>query len=351
MCASIAVAMSGGVDSSAAAWLLKQEGHNILGLTVEMFHRDCPFQDIADAKAVADHLGFPHRAFDFSPHFREAVMDPFAAAYERGTTPNPCVDCNRTIKFGALLDKALELGQDALATGHYARIERSPGGRYLLRKALHPAKDQSYVLWVLDQFQLSHAKLPLGSLSKDEIRAIAVENGLVTAHKSDSQDICFVPDGDYAGFIRRHTGREYPTGQFLSPDGRVLGEHQGIVNYTLGQRRGLGVSSNQGRLYVTGIDPIANTVTLGPNEDLFVRELTARSINLIPFDTISAPMRLKAKVRYRMAEQPCTVEQTGADELRVIFDQPQRAVTPGQSVVLYDGEYVVGGGVISPTRV
>jgi len=315
---------------------------------VEMFHRDCPNADISDAKSVADHLGFPHMAFDFSPHFREGVMEPFVRAYEQGLTPNPCVDCNRRVKFGALLDKALELGQDALATGHYARIERSPGGRYLLKKALHPEKDQSYVLWSLDQFQLSHARLPLGSLSKEAIRAIALDTGLVTAHKSDSQDICFIPDGDYAAFIRRHTGRDYPSGQFLSPNGRVLGEHQGIVGYTLGQRRGLGVSSNQGRLYVTGIDPHANTVTLGPNEDLFSTTLTAGHINLIPFDSLSAPVRLKAKVRYRMAEQPCTVEQTGADQLRVVFDQPQRAVTPGQSVVLYDGEYVVGGGVISP---
>ena len=348
MCASIAVAMSGGVDSSAAAWLLQQEGHRILGLTLEMFHRDCPSADIADAKAVADHLGFPHRAFDFSPCFRAEVMDRFVRAYEQGMTPNPCIDCNRHIKFGALLDKAIELGQDALATGHYARVETSPGTRHLLRKALHPEKDQSYVLWSLDQFQLGHTVLPLGSLSKEEIRAIAVEHGLVTAHKSDSQDICFVPDGDYAGFIRRHTGKDYPTGQFLSPDGRVLGEHQGIVAYTMGQRRGLGVSSNQGRLYVTAIDPQANTVTLGPNEDLFSTTLTAHSINLIPFDSLSAPMRLKAKVRYRMEEQPCTVEQIGEDTLRVTFDQPQRAVTPGQSVVLYDGEYVVGGGVIAP---
>jgi len=345
MCATIAVAMSGGVDSSAAALLLQEQGHKILGITLEMFRRDTPSTDITDAKAVAELLGFPHYAFDFSPCFAREVMDRFVRSYELGCTPNPCVDCNKHIKFGALLDKALELGADALATGHYARIEEK-NGRYLLRKALHPAKDQSYVLWSLSQHQLGHTVLPLGSLSKEEIRAAAAGHGLVSAHKSDSQDICFVPDGDYAAFIRRHTGKEYPNGEFLSPDGNILGQHEGIVNYTLGQRRGLRVSSNQGRLYVTKIDPGTNTVVLGPNEELFSTTLTANNINLIPYNAISTPMRLKAKVRYRMAEQPCTVEQTDEDTLRVVFDQPQRAITPGQSVVLYDGDYVVGGGVI-----
>ena len=345
MCATIAVAMSGGVDSSAAALLLQEQGHKILGITLEMFHRDTPSTDIADAKAVAEHLGFPHYAFDFSPCFAREVMDRFIRAYEAGCTPNPCVDCNKHIKFGALLEKALELGADALATGHYARIE-AQNGRYLLRKALHPEKDQSYVLWSLSQHQLSHTVLPLGILSKEEIRAAAAQHNLVSAHKSDSQDICFVPDGDYAAFIRRHTGKDYPKGQFLSPEGKVLGEHEGIVHYTMGQRRGLGVSSNQGRLYVTKVDPLTNTVVLGPNSDLFSTTLTAKNINLIPFDSIPAPMRLNAKVRYRMPEQPCTVEQTDEDTLRVTFDQPQRAITPGQSLVLYDGDYVVGGGVI-----
>jgi len=345
MCATIAVAMSGGVDSSAAALLLQRQGHNILGITLEMFRRDTPSSDIADAQSVARQLGFPHHAFDFSVCFAREVMGRFVEAYEAGCTPNPCVDCNKHIKFGALLEKALELGADAIATGHYARIE-AHNGRYLLRKALHPEKDQSYVLWGLNQFQLGHTVLPLGGLSKEEIRAVAAGHGLVSAHRSDSQDICFVPDGDYAAFIRRHTGKDYPGGDFLSPCGKVLGRHEGIVNYTLGQRRGLGVSSNQGRLYVTGIDPAANTVVLGPNEDLFSATLTAKNLNLIPFDTLTGPMRLNAKVRYRMPEQPCTVEQTGPDELRVTFDRPQRAITPGQSLVLYDGEYVVGGGVI-----
>ena len=342
---SIAVAMSGGVDSSAAAWLLRQQGHKILGITLEMFRREDPSSDIADAKAVCAQLGCPHYAFDFSPCFAREVMDRFVAAYEQGCTPNPCVDCNKHIKFGALLDKALELGAEKLATGHYARIEEQ-NGRFLLKKALHPEKDQSYVLWGLDQRQLARTVLPLGTLSKEEIRSVAAQNGLASAHKSDSQDICFVPDGDYAAFIRRHTGKDYPKGEFRAPDGRVLGTHVGIVNYTMGQRRGLGVSSNQGRLYVTRIDPGENTVTLAGNGNLFSDTLTANHINLIPFDRLERPMQLKAKVRYRMAEQPCTVEQTGEDSLRIVFDQPQRAVTPGQSVVLYDGDYVVGGGMI-----
>jgi tRNA-specific 2-thiouridylase len=341
----LAVAMSGGVDSSVAAWLLREQGYDLTGVTLRL-HGCAGMEDASDARAVAEQLGFGHHVFDLSDQFRTCVMDHFVSEYERGRTPNPCVECNRRVKFGALLDKALELGADAIATGHYARIE-AQNGRYLLRKALHPEKDQSYVLWGLNQFQLGHTVLPLGGLSKEEIRAAAAGHGLVSAHKSDSQDICFVPDGDYAAFIRRHTNRDYPCGEFLSPCGKVLGQHEGIVNYTLGQRRGLGVSSNQGRLYVTDIDPQANTVVLGPNEDLFSTTLVADSINLIPFDSIPSPMRLKAKVRYRMPEQPCTVEQTGPDTIRVTFDQPQRAITPGQSVVLYQGDLVVGGGTIS----
>ena len=347
MALTAAVAMSGGVDSSAAAWLLQQQGYNLIGVTLEMFHREEPSSDIADAKAVAAQLGFEHHAFDFSGCFCREVMDPFVAAYEQGLTPNPCVECNRTIKFGALLDKALELGADKLATGHYARVEQDPSGRYLLRKALHPEKDQSYVLYSLSQHQLGHTLLPLGTLSKEEIRDIAARQNLISAHKSDSQDICFVPDGDYAAFIHRHGGKEYPTGEFRSPDGRVLGTHQGIVHYTMGQRRGLGVSSNQGRLYVTEVHPEDNTVILSDNDSLFSRTFTARRLNFIPFDRPDGPMRLKAKVRYRMVEKPCTLEMTGEDEVRITFDQPQRAITPGQSVVLYDGEYVVGGGIIA----
>ena len=357
MCARVAVAMSGGVDSSAAAFLLKEAGHDLIGITMKLFDNGdagvegesacCSLDDAEDARAVARQLGFPHYVFNFSRPFRAQVMDRFACAYERGETPNPCIDCNKYLKFGALLQRARELDRDYVATGHYVRLEHDQGsGRWLLRKALHPEKDQSYVLYNLTQDQLSHSLFPLGGLSKPEIRAIAAEHGLINARKGESQDICFVPDGDYAAFIRRHTGREYPSGPFLDQEGNVLGNHTGIVDYTVGQRRGLGVSSNRGRLYVKEVRPRDNTVVLSDNAILFARSLTADRLNLIPLDRLDAPLRLRAKIRYRMAEQPCTVEQTGPDRVRVVFDQPQRAITPGQAVVFYDGDLVVGGATI-----
>lgn len=344
----IAVAMSGGVDSSAAAWLLKEQGHRLTGLTLTLFDRDDGDQDARDARAVADQLGFPHHVLHMASCFRTQVMDRFTAAYEQGQTPNPCVACNRYVKFGALLDEARALGAEALATGHYAQISHDAGsGRFLLKKAAHPEKDQSYVLYSLTQAQLAASRFPLGHLSKAEIRDIALSQGLVNARKRESQDICFVPDGDYAAFIRRHTGKDYPAGAFVDQSGQVLGTHTGIIGYTVGQRRGLGVSSNQGRLYVKEVRPADNTVVLCGDQALFSRTLTASDLNLIALPRLDAPMRLKAKVRYRHTEQPCLVEQTGEDSIRVTFDQPQRAITPGQAVVLYDGDVVVGGATIT----
>lgn len=348
MPAKIAIAMSGGVDSSAAACLLLDQGYDLVGITMKLFSEGCASSnDAQDARSVADQLGFPHYVFDLCDCFRTQVMDRFTAAYESGCTPNPCVICNRHIKFGALLQRAEELNCVKTATGHYARIDYDSGsGRFLLKKASRPEKDQSYVLAMLTQQQLSHAMFPLGELSKEEIRAMAQSRGLITAHKSDSQDICFIPDGDYGTFIRRHTGKTYPEGSFLSPDGTLLGRHTGIIDYTVGQRRGLGVSSNQGRLYVNEIRPNDNTVILADNASLFARSLTANDLNLIPCDRLDGPTRLRAKIRYRMAEQPCTVEQIGPGSIRLTFDQPQRAITPGQTVVLYDGDTVVGGATI-----
>lgn len=342
----IAVAMSGGVDSSVAAYLLREQGYPLVGVTLQL-HGCAGMDDVSDARAVAHQLGFEHHFFDLSHRFRTCVMDAFVGEYEQGRTPNPCVECNRNIKFGALLDEVARLGCEAVATGHYARIERDkPSGRWLLKRALHPEKDQSYVLYCLTQSQLAQSRFPLGGLSKEEIRAIALEQGLVSARKRDSQDICFIPDGDYAAFIRRHTGKEYPAGDFIDSAGKALGRHEGIIAYTLGQRRGLGVSSADGRLYVTKIDPAENTVTLGKNEALFAKTLEADHINLIACDRLNAPLRVQAKARYRHSAQPATVEQLGEDRIRVTFDQPQRAITPGQAVVLYDGDIVVGGGTI-----
>lgn len=339
-----AVAMSGGVDSSAAALLLLKGEKTLLGLTLCLFDGG---EEGADAAAVAKRLNFPHRTLDMRREFQAGVMDPFVSEYERGRTPNPCVLCNRAVKFGALLRTAEELGCGSLATGHYARTGFDAGaGRWLLKKAAHPDKDQSYVLAMLTQEQLSRALFPLGELSKAEVRAIAAEAGLSNAQKGDSQDICFIPGGDYGAFLRRHTGKDYPPGPYLDEAGAVLGRHTGIVDYTVGQRRGLGVSSSAGRLYVKEVRPGDNAVILSNNAALFRRVLTANSLNLIPCARLDGPVRLRARIRYRMAEQPCTVEQTGEDTVRVAFDEAQRAVTPGQTVVFYDGDVVVGGAVI-----
>ena len=343
----VAIGMSGGVDSSVAAWLLKEQGHDLLGLTLRLF-APCGGKDgEADARAVADHLQFPHEIIPLDKEFRAEVMDPFVACYERGQTPNPCIQCNRNIKFGILLDRAIDAGCDAFATGHYAKVERDMGtGRYLLKKGTHTEKDQSYFLYALNQRQLAHTLLPLGGLSKTQIREIAHEQKLVNASRGDSQDICFIPDGDYATFIRNHTGRTYPTGNFVGEDGEVLGEHQGIINYTVGQRRGLAVSAAQ-RLYVREISPENNAVVLTTNDALYSKTLTADTLNLIATDRLDTPIRAGVRIRSRHAEQPATVEQTGADTIRVTFDTPQRAITPGQAVVMYDGDVVIGGGIIT----
>lgn len=341
----VAVAMSGGVDSSAAAVLLGRQGYDLLGLTAHL--HEYAGSEAEDAARVAAQLGFAHHTLDLSGAFCCRVKDAFAADYWQGRTPNPCIACNRHIKFGALLDRALALGADKLATGHYARIQWDEGsGRHLLLRATHPEKDQSYVLYCLTQHQLSHTLLPLGGLSKQEIRDLAAQSSLATARKGDSQDICFVPDGDYAGFIRRHTGRQPVPGDFVAPDGRVLGQHEGVICYTLGQRRGIGVSSANGRLYVTDISPADNKITLSGPEDLMAATLEAADLNFIPFARLDKPIRVQAKTRYRQPAQSAVAEQIGPDRLRVTFDTPQRAMTPGQAVVLYDGDVVLGGGTI-----
>ncbi|MBP3936630.1 MAG: tRNA 2-thiouridine(34) synthase MnmA [Clostridia bacterium] len=347
----VLVAMSGGVDSSVTAYLLQQMGCELVGATMRLYAGDesgdstcCSLADVEDARSVAVRLGIPFYVFNFTDDFKAAVMDRFAASYERGETPNPCIECNRYMKFERLLRRAREIGCDAIATGHYARIEQE-GDRWLLKKAADLSKDQSYVLYSLTQDQLAHTRFPLGEFSKSEAREIAEQQGFLNARKKDSQDICFVPDGDYAAVIRRLTGREYPAGAFVDMAGNRLGTHKGLIHYTIGQRKGLGLSL-PAPLYVCEKRVEDNTVVLGPNESLFTTELTARDCNWIRWETPPDSFRCCARIRYQHAEQPATVYAEG-DTMRVVFDRPQRAVAKGQAVVLYDGDTVLGGGTIN----
>ena len=350
----VLIAMSGGVDSSVAAFLMKEQGCQCIGTTMKLFHNEdigvkrtktcCSLEDVEDARSVAFRLGIPYYVFNFSDDFKGQVIDRFIAAYERGATPNPCIDCNRYLKFERLYERARILGCDAIVTGHYARIEQE-NGRWLLKKSLDESKDQSYVLYSLTQEQLAHTRLPLGAMHKSETRRIAEEQGFYNADKPDSQDICFVPNGDYAGFIARFTGHNCSAGDFVDEEGHVLGRHKGIVHYTVGQRKGLGIAADA-PLYVKQIDAASNRVVLSGNESLFSRELTANDFNWIAYDVPPRELRASARVRYHQREQAATVTVLGDGRVHLVFDEPQRAITPGQAVVLYDGDTVLGGGTI-----
>ena len=354
----VLAAMSGGVDSSLSAALLRQQGAGVSGATMrlvrgeeeeEKFYENscCSLADVEDAKRAAARLGIPFQVLHMEEAFEDCVIRPFVREYELGRTPNPCIDCNRHLKFRLLLNKAMEQGFDYIATGHYAKVGFDEStGRYTLGKGADSGKDQSYVLYMLTQEELSHILFPLGELTKEQVRALALEYGLENAKKPESQDICFVPDGDYAGFIRRFTGKEYPPGDFVDESGQVLGRHKGQIAYTLGQRRGLGLSLKAPG-YVVARDLSANTITVGSEERLMNRSLLAASFNWIaPEPETGEPVKCTVRTRYRQRETEAVAVKEEKGNVRVTFDAPIRAVTPGQSAVLYQGEQVIGGGII-----
>lgn len=349
------IAMSGGVDSSVAAYLCVKQGYDCIGATMKLYDNEdiviekekscCSLSDIEDARSVAIRLGFPYYVFNFKGEFEDKVINNFVENYLEGKTPNPCIECNRSLKFKKMMTRAKELGIDFVVTGHYVRRAYDENtGRYLLKKAVDNLKDQSYVLYSLTQEELKHTLFPLGEYTKSEIREIASSQGFLNAEKSDSQDICFVPDGNYSAFIEKRLGSPCKEGNFVDKDGNILGTHKGIIRYTIGQRKGLGIALGK-PVFVNDIRPETNEVVLGDEKELYKKSLVADNINLISVESIDKPIKLKAKIRYSKAEQPATVYQK-EDKLFVEFDEPQRAITKGQAVVLYDGETVVGGGTI-----
>ena len=343
----VLVAMSGGVDSSVAAFLLKQAGYEIVGATLKLWDKGDGFSDLEDARAVAEKMGAEFLAIDAEKEFKDKVINNFIESYENGLTPNPCIFCNRHMKFKALMDSAKASSATKMATGHYARTGFDEAtGRYYLKKALDLSKDQSYVLYSLSQEQLARTIFPLGELSKDEVREIASSNGFVTAEKKDSQDICFIPDGDYVGFIRRCTGKAYEEGDFTDEEGNVLGRHSGMIGYTIGQRKGLGLALKK-PMYVVKKDMERNRVILGDNEDLFTREFMVKDFIWVSMAPTMDEFRGEVKVRYSQLVKPATIIPMDGGRAKIIFDEPERAITPGQCAVVYKGDLVLGGGTIS----
>ena len=353
----VVVGMSGGVDSSVAAMLLKEQGYDVIGVTMQIWQDEeeeareanggcCGLSAVDDARRVAQRLEIPYYVMNFKKEFKCHVMDYFVAEYLRGHTPNPCIACNRYVKWESLLQRSLEIGADYIATGHYARIDRLPNGRYAICNSVTASKDQTYALYNLTQEQLAHTLMPVGEYTKDEIRGMAEEAGLPVAHKPDSQEICFVPDNDYASFIDREAGTKVPgPGNFVTEDGRILGRHKGITHYTLGQRRGLELPMGE-RVFVTAIRPETNEVVIGSNQELFTDKVLCDRVNYMAVEDLTEPARVLAKIRYNHKGEYGTLTKQPDGKVLCTFDAPVRAATPGQAMVFYQDEHVLGGGTI-----
>jgi len=357
----VVVGMSGGVDSSVAAYLLKEQGYDVIGVTMQIWQDEekgtkeadgccCGLSAVEDAGRVAEKLEIPYYVMNFKQEFKSCVIDYFVEEYLRGHTPNPCIACNRYVKWEALLRRSLGIGADYIATGHYARIERLASGRYAIRNSVTAAKDQTYALYNLTQEQLSHTLMPVGSYTKEEIRGIAEAAGLFVSHKPDSQEICFIPDNDYAGFVDRAAGERTPgPGRFVDREGHVLGVHRGITHYTIGQRRGLGLSMGE-RVFVTQIRPETNEVVIGSNEDLFTQTVVCDRVNYMAVEDLVSPVRVLARIRYNHRGEYGRIEKLPGGRILCTFERPVRAAAAGQAIVFYDGEYLLGGGIILGTE-
>lgn len=352
----VVVGMSGGVDSSVAAYLLKEAGYDVMGVTMQIWQDEdsfaqeenggcCGLSAVDDARRVADALQIPYYVMNFKQEFKENVMDYFVKEYLQGRTPNPCIACNRYVKWESLLKRSLDIGADFIATGHYARVVKLNNGRFTLKKSATVAKDQTYALYNLTQFQLSHTLMPVGEYTKDEVRKIAEKINLRVANKPDSQEICFIPDNDYAKFIEENSGKKIEEGNFVTTSGEIIGRHKGISHYTVGQRKGLNLALGK-PVFVVELRPDTNEVVIGDNEEVFHDRLYANQINFMTIECLEGEMKVSAKIRYNHQGSPATIRMVSDDVLECVFDEPQRAITPGQAVVFYDGDYVVGGGTI-----